>query len=141
MIQQEGYSASVYQGNDTNATTWHYDMNRLADWIQRLPTPVGIVAVTDSRARHLLQVCEHLNILVPDQVSVIGIDNEELARYLTRVSLSSVGQGCKEMGYRAAKLLHKMLDHPPTQAEPLHCHVFWCHRRRCLPARVPIFSP
>ncbi|WP_428478872.1 XylR family transcriptional regulator [Photobacterium japonica] len=116
VIAQEGYSAAVYQGNDTNATTWHYDMNRLADWVQRLPTPIGIVAVTDSRARHLLQVCEHLNILVPDQISVIGIDNEELARYLTRVSLSSVGQGCKEMGYRAAKLLHKMLDNAEPSA-------------------------
>ena len=109
LIKQEGYSGSVYRGNDTSSQTWQYDMNRLADWLQRLPTPTGIIAVTDSRARHLLQVCEQLNIMVPDKMSVIGIDNEELARYLTRVSLSSVGQGCKEMGYRAAKMLHKKL--------------------------------
>lgn len=109
IVAQEGYNGSVYQGNDTNPENWQYDMNRLADWLQRLPTPVGIVAVTDARARHLLQVCEHLNIMVPDKVSVIGVDNEELARYLTRVSLSSVGQGCKAMGYRAAKMLHKLL--------------------------------
>ncbi|MEZ9875947.1 helix-turn-helix domain-containing protein [Vibrio breoganii] len=44
---------------------------------------------------------------------VIGIDNEEVTRYLTRVSLSSVAQGSKEMGYRAAKMLHNILD---TQA-------------------------
>ncbi len=109
LIKQGGYSGSVYRGNDTSSQTWQYDMNRLADWLQRLPTPTGIIAVTDSRARHLLQVCEQLNIMVPDKISVIGIDNEELARYLTRVSLSSVGQGCKEMGYRAAKMLHKKL--------------------------------
>jgi len=63
-----------------------------------------------SRARHILQACEHLNLMVPDKISVIGIDNEELARYLTRVSLSSVGQGCKQMGYRAAKILHRRLE-------------------------------
>lgn len=110
IIKREGYSSSIYRGADTNARTWQYDMNRLSDWLQMLPTPVGIIAVTDSRARHILQACEHLNLMVPDKVSVIGIDNEELARYLTRVSLSSVGQGCKQMGYRAAKMLHKLVE-------------------------------
>ncbi|WP_284677252.1 XylR family transcriptional regulator [Vibrio methylphosphonaticus] len=110
IVEREGYSSAIYRGKETSPQTWQYDMNRLADWLQRLPTPTGIIAVTDSRARHLLQTCEQLNIMVPDKVSVIGIDNEELARYLTRVSLSSVGQGCKDMGYRAAKMLHKLLD-------------------------------
>ncbi|MGR5092804.1 XylR family transcriptional regulator [Vibrio maritimus] len=110
IVKKEGYTGSIYRGSETNSRTWTYDMNRLADWLQRLPTPTGIIAVTDSRARHLLQVCQHLNIMVPDKVSVIGIDNEELARYLTRVSLSSVGQGTKQMGYRAAKMLHRLLD-------------------------------
>ncbi len=57
-------------------------MNCLADWLQKLPTPTGIIAVTDARVRHLLQTCEHLNLMVPDKISVIGTDNEELARYL-----------------------------------------------------------
>ncbi len=57
-------------------------MNCFADWLQKLPTPTGIIAVTDARVRHLLQTCEHLNLMVPDKISVIGIDNEELARYL-----------------------------------------------------------
>ncbi|MGR5064003.1 XylR family transcriptional regulator [Photobacterium sp. DNB22_13_2] len=109
IVKQEGYTSSVFRGNDTNPKTWQYDMNRLADWLQMLPKPTGIIAATDSRARHLLQVCDHLNLMVPDKVAIIGIDNEELARYLTRVSLSSVAQGCKEMGYRAAKMLHKYI--------------------------------
>jgi LacI family transcriptional regulator len=116
LVHAEGYKGSVYRGSETSPQTWQYDMNRLADWLQRLPTPTGIIAVTDSRARHLLQMCEHLGIMVPDKVSVIGIDNEELARYLTRVSLSSVGQGCKQMGYRAAKMLHKQMT-AVTQGE------------------------
>ncbi|MFA0338848.1 substrate-binding domain-containing protein [Vibrio breoganii] len=113
IVAREGYASAVFRGNETSSGSWQYDMNRLADWLQRLPTPTGIIAVTDSRARHLLQVCSHLNIMVPDKVAVIGIDNEEVTRYLTRVSLSSVAQGSKEMGYRAAKMLHNILD---TQA-------------------------
>ena len=41
---------------------------------------------------------------------MIGIDNEELTRYLSRVALSSVAQGARQMGYQAAKLLHRFLD-------------------------------
>lgn len=110
IVKTEGYQGNSYSGGDTSPETWQYDMNRLADWLQMLPTPVGIIAATDSRARHLLQACEHLNLMVPDKVSIIGIDNEELTRYLSRVSLSSVGHGCKEMGYKAAKMLHELLS-------------------------------
>lgn len=109
LVNKEKYFYSVYRGNETNALSWQYDMNRLADWIQRLPYPIGIIAVTDARARHLLQTCDHLGLMVPDRIAVVGIDNEEMTRYLTRVSLSSVGQGCKSMGYTAAKMLHRLL--------------------------------
>ncbi|ROR21113.1 XylR family transcriptional regulator [Vibrio crassostreae] len=119
IIKKEGYPCSIYRGSDTSPHNWQYDMNRLADWLQMLPTPTGIIAATDSRARHLLQVCDHLNLMVPDKVSIIGIDNEELARYLTRVSLSSVAQGCKEMGYRAAKMLHKHIKLRSSENTPL----------------------
>lgn len=134
IVSREGYPCSIYRGNETNPSTWQYDMNRLADWLQRLPTPTGIIAVTDSRARHLLQVCQHLNIMVPDKVSVIGIDNEELARYLTRVSLSSVGQGTKEMGYRAAKMLHKLLE--SKEQEPRNSSVLKNARVMVPPTQV-----
>ena len=110
LMEREGYYFSVFRGSATNSKTWQFDMNRLSDWLQQLPTPIGIIAVTDARARHLLQMCEDLNLMVPDKVAVIGIDNEEVTRYLTRVSLSSVGQGTKSMGYAAAKLLDKMLN-------------------------------
>jgi len=106
----DGYSCKVYRGQQTSPETWQYSMNRLADWIQSLPKPIGIIAVTDSRARHLLQACDHIGIAVPDRISIVGIDNDDIARYLSRISLSSVTQGCFQMGYKAAKLLHRSLD-------------------------------
>ncbi len=44
----------------------------ISDWIQTLPPQTGIIAVTDARARHLLQVCDNLNINVPEEISIIG---------------------------------------------------------------------
>ncbi|PJG58482.1 D-xylose utilization transcriptional activator XylR [Aeromonas cavernicola] len=109
LMTNEMYQGIVYRGMETLPDNWQYAQNRLADWLQTLPSHTGIIAVTDARARHLLQACEHLDIAVPEQLCVIGIDNEELTRYLSRVPLSSVAQGTRQMGYQAAKLLHQLL--------------------------------
>jgi LacI family transcriptional regulator len=113
LVAKEKYRGVVYQGIETAPENWQHAQNRLADWVQTLPPQTGIIAVTDARARHLLQVCEHLHIPVPEKLCVIGIDNEELTRYLSRVALSSVAQGTRQMGYQAAKLLHRLMDNEP----------------------------
>ncbi|KER02615.1 DNA-binding transcriptional regulator [Photorhabdus temperata] len=110
LIEKEQYQGVVYQGMETTPENWSYAQNRLKDWIQTLPPNTGIIAVTDARARHILSVCEHLDIPIPDKICVIGIDNEEIARFLSRTALSSVVQGTQKMGYQAAKLLHQLLE-------------------------------
>ncbi|NEX77144.1 D-xylose utilization transcriptional activator XylR [Aeromonas rivipollensis] len=110
LVANEKYLGLVYQGIETTPENWQHAQNRLTDWVLTLPPQTGIIAVTDARARHLLQVCDHVNIPVPEKLCVIGIDNEELTRYLSRVALSSVAQGTRQMGYQAAKLLHRLLD-------------------------------
>lgn len=109
-VGSDGFHPHVNLGSQTSAESWDTAQQNIEDWLQALPKPIGIVAVTDSRARHLLQACDHLNIMVPEEVAVVGIDNENMARYLNRTALSSVEQGCKEMGYAAAKMLHRMLQ-------------------------------
>ena len=116
LTRSQGYEQFSYQGITTSPETWQYAINRLADWLHSLPKPIGIIAVTDSRARHILQACELADIAVPDKVAVIGIDDDDIARHLSRVSLSSVTQGAVEMGYRAAKLLHRRLTRPSSKA-------------------------
>lgn len=110
LVQQEGFDCPVYRGHKTHPDTWQRNMHLLSEWLENLPNPIGIISVTDARARHLLQACEHLNKFVPDQIAIVGIDDDDIARNLSRVSLSSVTQGCFEIGYQAAKLLHKQLQ-------------------------------
>lgn len=112
LCKEDGFDCAIYRGHPTRPETWQYSMNRLTDWLQGLPNPVGIISVTDARARHLLQACDHIGKHVPDNISIVGIDDDDIARNLSRISLSSVSQGCFEMGFQAAKLLHKRLDNP-----------------------------
>ena len=101
--------APIYRGLSTSASGWNHAIEQLIGWLHALPKPVGVIAVTDARARHLLQACLIAGIAVPEQVAIIGIDNDPLTRTLTRIPLSSVIQGTEEMGRTAAHLLHRML--------------------------------
>ena len=116
---EQGYPGDVFEGMVTDSHTWESAQRNLADWLKSLPPQTGIVAVTDSRARHILQTCEYLGIAVPESLCVIGIDNEELTRYLSRISLSSVVQGTQKMGFAAAKLLDGLLAGHAVPAAPV----------------------
>jgi len=113
LMHRDGLQSEVYRGLGTSAPLWDSAVEQQIAWLHSLPKPIGIIAVTDARARQLLQACLTAGIAVPDQVALIGIDNDPLTRTLTRVPLSSVIQGTEAMGRTAAHLLHQMLHGKP----------------------------
>jgi LacI family transcriptional regulator len=115
-VARDGLEGEIYRGLATSAPTWGSATQKLVAWLQALPKPIGIVAVTDARARQVLQACIVAGIAVPDEVAIIGIDNDTLGQHLTRIQLSSVSQGTQQMGQRAAHLLHQALSGSPVGA-------------------------
>lgn len=109
LMQGDRLEPEIFRGCETSAHSWGGAVQSQIDWLRSLPKPIGIVAVTDARARQLLQACTLAGIEVPDQVAIIGIDNDPLVRKLSRIPLSSVIQGTQEMGRAAAHLLTQML--------------------------------
>lgn len=130
LMEKYEHKPVFYLGDKIHSYNWETSQEKLCGWIKTLPLHTGIIAVTDARARHLLQACEYLKIAVPDQLCIIGIDNEELIQYLSRVSLSSVVQGTKQIGYQAAKLLHKRLLDQPVSNKPMLIQPFKIEERR-----------
>lgn len=109
LLRRDGLPVEIYRGLETSAPLWDTAVEQLIAWLEALPKPVGILAVTDARARQLLQACFTAGIPVPEQVALVGIDNDPLARTLTRVPLTSVIQGTEAIGREAARLLHQRL--------------------------------
>jgi LacI family transcriptional regulator len=109
LMENDGMDCEIYRGVKTSAPSWDTAVKQLIDWLQGLPKPIGIIAVTDARARQLLQACLSAGIAIPEEVALIGIDNDPLARSLTRIPLSSIAQGAQEMGRAAGHLMHQML--------------------------------
>ena len=81
------------------------DVPAIARWIESLPKPIGIMAAYDVRALEVLDAVRSLGLACPDDVAVIGVDNDEVLCDLAAPALSSVNQNLESIGYQAARLL------------------------------------
>jgi LacI family transcriptional regulator len=106
---EAGVTCSVYNGRQGAARKWTELQRELAGWLRSLEKPVGLMACNDVRARHVLEACRAIGVRVPEEVAVIGVDNDEMICDLTNPSLSSVEQGARRMGYQAAALLDHLM--------------------------------
>ena len=79
-------------------------------WLKTLPKPAGVMACYDIRAQQLLAACRDLHVAVPDDVAVVGVDNDELLCDLCSPPLSSVLLNHQKAGYEASRLLDRMMS-------------------------------
>jgi len=87
---------SVYAGRYRPSHSWEQLQESLFAWLESLPKPVGILAANDVRARHVLEACRRFDLCVPDDVAVMGVDNDELICELAAPPLTSIVQGTEE---------------------------------------------
>ncbi len=91
----------------------------LASWLKSLPKPVGIMACNDIRGQQVINACRSVDLLVPEQVAVIGVDNDQVFCELSDPSLSSVELDTLRTGYEAAALLEDLMTGATVPVEPL----------------------
>jgi LacI family transcriptional regulator len=111
LASESGFSFSALPSTRQLRTSasWDQEQRHLAKWISKLPKPVGILACHDERGVELLNACRDLQIAVPDEVAVIGVDNDEVMCELADPPLSSVDSNTEQIGYRAAELLDQLM--------------------------------
>ena len=90
----------------------HVRQAALADWVGGLPRPCGIFAANDYVGEELLNICAQLGLSVPDDIAVLGVDNDEGICENTAPTLSSLAPDFTEGGYLAAELLGKVIANP-----------------------------
>ena len=107
--QQAGKPCEVFVGRHQTPRRREALQQELAAWLVGLPKPVGLMACNDARARYVLEACRLVGLKVPDDVAMIGVDNDEMICELTDPPLSSVDQAARRVGYEAARLLQGRL--------------------------------
>lgn len=82
---------------------------RLDEWIMGLEKPIAVFGCNDDRAIYVLQACKRCGINVPEQVAVLGVDNDPLICNLSAPPLSSIKLDFEKAGYQAAKQLDMLM--------------------------------
>jgi LacI family transcriptional regulator len=109
-VQKLGFHCDTYGGRHKTIRQWNAVLTSLGSWLISLPKPVGVMAANDRRAHHVLEACLAYQLRVPEEVAVIGVDNDELLCQLCTPELSSIEQNAKQIGYDAASLLDRMMQ-------------------------------
>jgi LacI family transcriptional regulator len=89
--------------------SWEAEVDGVARWVVGLPEPLGLMACNDFRGVQALDACRRAGVAVPEEVAVIGVDNETVACELAYPPLSSVIPDCRRIGYEAAGLLDRLM--------------------------------
>jgi LacI family transcriptional regulator len=82
----------------------------LGSWLAAIRKPIGIMGCNDDWAHRALNLCGRQGIRVPDDVAILGVDNDELFNTLVTPSLSSIAVPAEEIGFQAAAMLERILS-------------------------------
>jgi len=111
-LRLAGRQCDVFDVNYPGDLTPVWDVEQissLAGWLKRLPKPVGVMACMDLRAQQIITAAQACDILVPEEVAILGVNNDPIRCEMTYPPLSSVAPNGFQSGYRAADLLATML--------------------------------
>lgn len=118
MVEEAGHECHMYQPKPSpRGDAWEQEQGRLVRWLKRLPMPIGIMACDDDHGRQVLDACLRAGLRVPEQVAVIGVNNDEHLCSLSNPPLSSVDVNAERIGYEAAALLDRLMAGAPPPAE------------------------
>jgi len=110
-VQQAGYKTQFYQYPESKELqSWQNEQLRIIDWLKSLPKPTALLACNDDRALQVSDACQSAGIKIPEQVAVLGVDNDPLVCQLANPPSSSIALNSKMAGYEAADLMYRLIN-------------------------------
>jgi len=117
-IEAAGYRVRIHElpRAALGSRSWETLENDLAAWVRRLPKPAGVMLCSDQRGTQFLEACRRAGVQTPDEVAVVGVDNDEPLCEVCNPPLSSVDANHVQVGYEAAALLDRLMagGEPPS---------------------------
>lgn len=119
MSRYEGYSEQIASSIKTR--TYRYDVesfkdeiSEITEWLHALPKPVALLACNDFMARQVTEICQMEGISIPDEISLLGVDNDEFMCNISSPTLSSIKLNFEKHGYEIAEALFQMVNQKKT---------------------------
>jgi LacI family transcriptional regulator len=110
-IQEAGFDVHCYQHNDSHAKDlWYYKPSALSIWLKSLPKPIALMTCDDNQGHHITEAAKNAGIRIPEEIAVLGVDNDEMVCDLSDPPLSSIELDSEKSGYEAARLMERMIE-------------------------------
>lgn len=112
-----GYRAELERsGHDLQVGERHWDA--LVPWLRERPRPCAVFCCTDGRAWEVAELCHGAGLRVPEDLALLGVDNDEFQCALAHPPLSSISRPARPIGHAAARMLHALLRGKPAPKRP-----------------------
>lgn len=109
-IARAGFETHCFkQHRSKSQRQWENELPLLVTWMQNLPKPIGLMTCCDDRSRNVIEAAKVADIHIPEEVAVIGVDDDQLVCHLSNPSLSSIRLSTEKAGFEAAQLLDKLM--------------------------------
>lgn len=127
-LMNAGFNVSVYrQPAAAHLRESAKEQLIIANWLTSLPKPLALMACNDDRAVDVLAACKIAQFKIPEDIAILGVDNDELICNFSYPKLSSIVLSAERAGYEAAKVLDKLMkgkkipkNEKPVTILPLH---------------------
>lgn len=110
-IKRAGFDVFIYSPVSRRRfrESWEGGQQDLADWLEGLPKPVGLMTAHDMRALCVFDACRRQDISIPEEIAIIGVDDDEVISAMADTPLSSVGHNGERIGFEAASWLDRVM--------------------------------
>ena len=110
-LRTHGFECSLFKsgGAGTKRLRWDEHQRALSEWLTSLEKPVGVFAVNDQLGFWLLDAARRAGIAVPEEVAVVGAENDNMLCDTASPPLSSVRLRGQAVGYEAARMLDEWM--------------------------------
>lgn len=130
-VRQAGYAVYLYEPPAPRASlTWEAEQASMADWLKSLPKPIGLMVCNDDRAQQVVEANKAANVRVPDDIAILGVDDDDMICELTNPPLSSIVMNPEEVGYEAAAQLDRQMTGRKVLKQMIHLRPMHIHTRQ-----------
>ncbi len=126
-VGQAGFTVHLYEPpRPSNRLTWEAEQTSMAAWLRSLPKPVGLMVCNDDRAQQVTEAITASQVRVPDEIAILGVDDDDMICELAHPPLSSIAMNFEDAGYEAAAQLDRQMNGKTARKEihlrPTHVH-------------------
>lgn len=114
LSRYEGYSEQIAAMKKTvthryEVEDFQNEISGINKWLHSLPKPVALLACNDMMARQVTEICQMEGLRIPEDISLLGVDNDEFMCNISSPTLSSIKLNFEKHGYDIAQTLFKMV--------------------------------